>query len=72
MLVGVWKNRLIARLGPDEGEAAMREPHVRVFDITRRPIKNWVAVEPQGVEDDEQLAGWIELAMKFVRNLPRN
>ena len=31
-LVGVWKDRLIARIGPDEGEAALREPHVRVFD----------------------------------------
>ena len=27
-LVGVWKDALIARLGPDEGEAALREPHV--------------------------------------------
>jgi TfoX/Sxy family transcriptional regulator of competence genes len=70
-LVGVWKDRLIARLGPDEGEAALREPHVRAFDITRRPMKNWVAVEPEGVEDDEQLRDWIERAVKFVGKLPR-
>ena len=56
-LVGVWKDRLIARLGPDEGEAALREPHVRAFDITGRPMRNWVAVEPEGVEDDDQLRG---------------
>ena len=43
-LAGVWKDRLIARLGPDEGEMALREPHVRVFDITGRPMRNWVAV----------------------------
>ena len=30
-LVGVWKDRLIARLGPDEGEAALLEPHVRAL-----------------------------------------
>ena len=70
-LAGVWKDRLIARLGPDEGEAALREPHVRAFDITRRPMRNWVAVQPEGVEDDDQLAGWIERATKFVRTLPR-
>src|SRR5215472_4509758 len=29
MLVGVWKDSLIARLGPDEGEEALNEPHVR-------------------------------------------
>ena len=43
-LAGVWKDRLIARLGPDEGEAALREPHVRAFDITGRPMRNWVVV----------------------------
>ena len=70
-LTGVWKDRLIARLGPDEGEAALREPHVRAFDITGRSMRNWVAVEPEGVEDDEQLAIWVERAMKFVRMLPK-
>jgi hypothetical protein len=70
-LVGVWKDRLIARLGPDEGEAALREPHVRAFDITGRPMRNWVAVEPEGVEDDVQLKDWIQRAMKFVGKLPR-
>ena len=69
-LVGVWKDRLIARLGPDEGEAALREPHVRAFDITGRPMRNWVAVGPDGVEDSDQLKGWIEQALKFVKTLP--
>ena len=70
VLAGVWKDRLIARLGPDEGEAALREPHVRAFDITGRPMRNWVAIEPEGVEDDDELKAWIERAAKFVRTLP--
>jgi hypothetical protein len=70
-LAGVWKDRLIARLCPDEGEEALREPHVRAFDITGRPMRNWVAVEPEGVEDDDQLTGWIDRATKFVRTLPK-
>ncbi len=57
MLVGVWKNRLIARIDPDEAEAVLREPHVRVFDITGKAMINWVAVEPEGVVDDDQLNG---------------
>ena len=69
-LAGVWKDRLIARLGSNEGEAALREPHVRAFDITGRPMRNWVAVEPKGVESDDQLTGWIDLALKFVKTLP--
>lgn len=69
-LAGVWKDRLIARLGSDEGETALLEPHVRAFDITGRPMRNWVAVEPEGVEDDDQLTNWIERALKFVHTLP--
>lgn len=69
-LVGVWKNRLIARVGPDEGEAALREPHVRAFDITGRAMRNWVAVEADGVATDDQLDVWLRLAWNFVSKLP--
>ena len=70
MLVGVWKDSLIVRLGPDEGDEALLEPHVKEFDITGRPMKGWVLVEPEGVEGDDQLSGWIRRAVKFVGKLP--
>jgi TfoX/Sxy family transcriptional regulator of competence genes len=70
LLVGVWKDALCVRLGPDQAEEALLEPHVEEFDITRRPMKGWVLVEPKGVEDDDQLKDWIERAMRFVRTLP--
>lgn len=70
-LAGVWKDRLIARLGPAHYEEAMMEPHVRAFDITGKPMRNWVAVGPEGVEDDEQLQEWIQRATKFVKTLPK-
>jgi len=70
VLVGVWKDSLIVRLGPDEGDEALKEPHVKEFDITGRPMKGWVLVEPQGVEDDDQMSAWIQRAVKFVKTLP--
>jgi TfoX/Sxy family transcriptional regulator of competence genes len=70
LLVGVWKNSLIVRLGPDQGDQAMLEPHVKAFDITGKPMKNWVLVEPEGVEHDEQLNCWIQRAVSFVGKLP--
>ena len=70
MLVGVWKESLVVRLGKEEGEEALKEPHVKEFDITGRPMRNWVAVGPDGVEDGDQLKGWIEQALKFVKTLP--
>ena len=70
LLAGVWKDSLCVRLGPDQAEEALLEPHVEKFDITGRPMKGWVLVEPEGVTGDEQLAGWIQRAVKFVGALP--
>jgi hypothetical protein len=70
MLLGVWKDSLIARLGLEEGEAALREPHVKPFDITGRAMKGWVLVEPGGVETEGQLNDRIQRAMTFVVTLP--
>ena len=70
LLVGVWKDSLIVRLSDEQGEAALLEPHVKEFDITGRPMKGWILVEPEGVEDDDQLSGWIQRAVKFVGKLP--
>jgi TfoX/Sxy family transcriptional regulator of competence genes len=70
MLVGIWNDSMIVRLGPDEGERALSETHVRQFDVTGRPMKGWVMVEPDGIDSDAQLRGWIERAVDFVRTLP--
>ena len=71
VLVGVWKDSLIARVGPDAYEDAKLEPHVGEFDITGKPMTGWVMVEPEGVEGDDQLKDWIRRAEEFVGTLPR-
>jgi len=71
MLVGVWKDSLIVRVGPDAYEDALLEQHVREFDITGRSMKGWVLVNPEGLEEDDKLKEWIEQAMKFVGKLAK-
>lgn len=70
MLVGVWKNSLIVRVGPDVYEEALLEPQVKEFDITGKPMKGWIMVEPEGVVDDDPLKNWIQKAVKFVGKMP--
>ncbi len=70
LLVGVWKDSLCVRLGPEQAEEALPGPHVKEFDITGRPMKGWVLVEAEGVTGGEQLQGWIRRAVKFVGKLP--
>lgn len=71
MCVGVWKSSLIVRLGPEQAAAALLEPNVVEFDAAGRPMKGWAVVEPDGLETNEQLAGWIQRAVEFVGGLPK-
>lgn len=70
MLVGVWKNAMIVRLGPEEGEAALRQPHVGEFDITGRPMRGWIMIASEGVADEGAVNGWVQQAVRFVGKLP--
>jgi hypothetical protein len=70
MLVGIWKKSLIVRLGPERAAEALEREHVRRFDVTGRPMKNWIMVDPDGLETDAELAEWIEQAKEFVETLP--
>jgi hypothetical protein len=49
----------------------LKKPHVGVFDITGRPMKGWVVVEPEGVDRDADLKTWIRQAIEFVSALDR-
>jgi TfoX/Sxy family transcriptional regulator of competence genes len=70
MCCGIHREALIARLGPEEAEKALREPHTRVFDLTGRPMKAWVLVDPQGLTTDAELAGWVDRAAAYAGSLP--
>jgi TfoX/Sxy family transcriptional regulator of competence genes len=70
MLVGVWQASLIVRLGPEQAAKALKQEFVREFDMTGRPMKGWIMVEPDGLDSDRPLAEWIEKAMQFVKTLP--
>ncbi|MAT16370.1 MAG: RNA methyltransferase [Planctomyces sp.] len=70
ILCGIHKQNLILRLGPEQSEIALVRPHFGPFDITGRPMKNWVMVRPAGFKTDKQLKQHIEEAFEFVRTLP--
>ena len=70
MVAGVWKDSLILRLGEDAADFARELPHVRPFDVTGRPMKSWVMVEPAGFKTAAQLKRWLEQARTFAESLP--
>ncbi len=70
LLVGVWRDSLIARVGKENYETTLLDDNVRAFDVTGRPMKGWVLVESEGLDSDARLAHWIDQATQFVRTLP--
>jgi TfoX/Sxy family transcriptional regulator of competence genes len=70
MCCGVHGDELIVRLEPESTEQALEEPHVRVFDLTGRPIKGWVLVAPDGVASDDDLRRWVDVSVEFATALP--
>ena len=42
MACGVHGQDLIVRLGTADYEAALKKPHVKVFDMTGRPMSGWI------------------------------
>ena len=70
MACGVLGEELIVRVGPDEYERALGEPHTREFDFTGRPSRGIVVVGGEGIAGDEELAGWVDAGADFAATLP--
>ena len=70
MAVGVHGDDLIVRLAPEQTEEALAEDHVRVFDMTGRPMKGWVLVGHGAVADEEGLGRWVTRGLDFAESLP--
>ncbi len=70
MCCGVHDDEVIVRVDPESAEDALREPYVRIFDLTGRPMRGWLLVGSDGVASDEQLRSWIGMGVNFAASLP--
>ena len=70
MCCGVLGDRLMVRVGPENYEEALSQPHVRKMDFTGRPLKGFIYVEPAGFSSEKDLKAWISKAKNYVFSLP--
>lgn len=68
--VGFWKEFLIVRLGVSQADDALKLAGARPFDVTGRAMRGWVMLEKGLLDCDEELAEWVEKAVRIVRTLP--
>jgi len=65
MCVGVVKNKMMARIDPDIYDDAITKEGCRPMDFTGRPMKGWIFLEPEGIDLDDDLSYWVELALEY-------
>ncbi len=69
MCCGVVAEHLMARVGPEQYESALKQPHARKMDFTGKPLKGFVYVGYQGIASDKDLATWVRRCETFVCSL---
>ena len=70
MCCGIVGRRLVVRVGGNEYERALSQPHARPMDFTGRPMRGFVYVDPAGCRSNRQLRFWIRRGLHFVLSLP--
>lgn len=70
MACGVYKDDLVVRVEPEKQSRLLKKPHVKVFDITGRPMKGWLLVGPEGLKTDKHLSVWVKETIEFASTLP--
>ncbi|HYR86955.1 MAG TPA: TfoX/Sxy family protein [Terriglobia bacterium] len=70
MCCGIVGRNLVVRVGGNEYEQALSQPHARPMDFTGRAMRGFVYVDPAGCRSNTQLKSWIQRGLHFVLSLP--
>ena len=70
MAVGVYGDDLLVRTDPGQQDMLLAEPGTRLFDMTGRPMKGWIAVDAGMCAEDDDLRCWVSRGVAHARSLP--
>ena len=68
MTVGIVKDDLAVRIVSDKMETELTKDFVRPMDFTKRPMKEFVYVSPEGFKTESQLLHYIELGLEHAKS----
>ena len=61
---------ILVRVDPAEASALMAEPGAGPMEMQGRPMKGWLRVAADALDDDAVLRTWAERGLAFARTLP--
>lgn len=65
MCVGIVKDDLMARVNPDKYESLLTKEGARPMDFTKRTMKGFLFISPDGVDYEKDLEFWIDECLEF-------
>jgi TfoX/Sxy family transcriptional regulator of competence genes len=69
MAFGIHKEWLIVRTTPENADKLLKKEGVKVFDITGRPMKGWLMIDPTTLETVQVLVDLLNLGVDFIKDL---
>ena len=65
MCVGVVKDEMMCRIGPDIYQEALEKKGCREMDFGGKPMEGYVYVNDEGMRTNEQFDYWINLCLEY-------
>ena len=65
MCIGIVNEKLMARIDPEIYEQSLKMEGCHAMDFTGRPMKGFVFVDPEAIDDDKDLRFWVKLCLDF-------
>ena len=65
MCIGIVKDELMARVGPDHYETALSKNGAKEMNFTGRSMKGYIFVEPEGIDEEAQLDEYLQMCLDF-------
>lgn len=65
MCIGVVKDEIMCRIGPDASDEALQRNGCREMDFTGKPMKGYVYINADGYKNKKDFDYWISLCVTF-------
>ena len=69
MCVGVNKDDLMLRCEPDLTDKLLLKKGVRLFDLSGKPMKGWLLIDPEGLSGKKDFESWIAIALEANKKI---
>ncbi len=72
MCLGISGERLMVRTDPSDYAKLLAEPGAAEMDFTGRPMRGFLFIAPEGIDEDDTLGTWVQRCLDYNPRAPRS